>query len=353
MKIGFFYPEYYPVTSSASVHGFNIARRLVAKGHELLSATGDKNPECTKYNKSKLGMLELIRDADVLYVRVTDYFEHVAIWKMLRPFSLPVVWEINAPVEERYAFRDKDEHKIAALNSRRKFYARFVNTAICVSQNMQFYAQDFLKIRNSYYVPNGSDPEMFTPDDNEGRMRKSFNVLWAGNPALPQQAMHTMFDVASLMQNTDPGVKFIFISADRDYDFPQQDNIEVIKNVNYLNMPAHIKRADVCLCLYNNYDWSQWGFYNSPLKLFDYMSCAKPVIASRMGQIIEIIDEGVNGILTGDNPDEITTAIKKCRDDHTFARSLGENARGKIINQYNWDKAADKIEQVLLRTIKK
>ena len=43
MKIGFFYPPYYPVTASASVHGYKIAEELVNLGHTLLSCTNDEN----------------------------------------------------------------------------------------------------------------------------------------------------------------------------------------------------------------------------------------------------------------------------------------------------------------------
>jgi len=111
MKIGFFYPRYYPVTASASVHGYKIAKELVNRGHTLLSCTNDENPDCVKYPATKMGTCRLMKDADVLYIRLASYFEHVSMWKLVRPLSLPVIWEINAPLEERYAFDDGDKYR--------------------------------------------------------------------------------------------------------------------------------------------------------------------------------------------------------------------------------------------------
>ena len=38
-------------------------------------------------------------------------------------------------------------------------------------------------------------------------------------------------------------------------------------------------------------------FFGSPTKLFEYMAMARPVVASRLGQIADVIDDGTNGVL--------------------------------------------------------
>lgn len=354
MKIGFFYPEYYPLTSSASVHGYYIARELVKRGHKLLSAVNDKNPDCVQYPQTKAGMAGLVRDADILYVRLMSYFEHVALWKIMRPFSLPVIWEINAPLEEQWSLSDvsqQERNSLRRRNRNRRMFSRLVDAAVCVSDELVAYARDFLHIKDARCVPNGSDPELFqdnasTPFAKE-EDKNSFTVLWAGNPRLPWQAMPLMFEVAKKIKTIDAGIRFVFIGTDKQYAFPSENNISVATAIAYQDMPRYIRGADVCLCLYNRAGWSPCGFYNSPLKLFDYMAAAKPVIGSRLGQIAKVIRNGENGMLTDNAVEDIIAKILQCRQHPEQCRAMGQAARRDVLTYYNWGRAADQIDALL------
>ncbi|MFH1062931.1 MAG: glycosyltransferase family 4 protein [Candidatus Omnitrophota bacterium] len=362
MKIGFFYPEYYPVSASASVHGYQLARGLIDRGHKLLTCTDDRNPDCIQYPSTKLGCLTLMQDADILYIRLMSYFEHAVMWKFAKPFRLPVVWEINAPLEEQLVFATDSTkadlvEEIKAQNRKRRFYSCFVDGAICVSEEMRKYARNFLKIKNSYCVPNGSDPKLFNPNNSVQQRpetwKNKFIVLWAGNPALPQQAIQLMQTVARKIQDADRDIIFVFISSEPEFEFSQEENIAVLSEVNYLSMPSYINNADLCLCLYNSYEWSKYGCYISPLKLFDYMSCAKPVIASDMGQISTVIEDNVNGLLTDNKVDDIVAKILECKENPRKAESLGKQARKTVTDYYNWDRVVQQTEDVLLSRIRK
>ena len=362
MKIGFFYPEYYPVSASASVHGYQIARGLVRRGHKLLTCINDKNPDCVKYPPNRFGCLKMIRDADILYIRLMSYFEHTAIWKWVKPFHLPVVWEINAPLEEQLLFAGESDpteinNEIKIQNQKRRFYSFFVDGAICVSEEMRKYSQDVLRIKNTYFVPNGSDPQLFNPNNalqqKPAAWKNKFTVLWAGNPTLPQQAMELMYNVAKKIQEIDQDIMFVFISSEQGFEFPQEENIAVLSKVNYLSMPSYINNADLCLCLYNSYQWSKYGCYISPLKLFDYMACAKPVIASNIGQIASIIEDNINGMLTDNMIEDIIDKILDCKKNPKKAMDMGKHARKTIVDFYNWERVVRQTEDILMSRIKK
>ena len=88
-----------------------------------------------------------------------------------------------------------------------------------------------------------------------------------------------------------------------------QENVIILDQKKYSDMPPYIASADAGLCLYHNYRWNS-KFYFSPLKLFDYMACGLPVIATKLGQISEVIKNKMNGILVNDNDiDEIIENI--------------------------------------------
>lgn len=325
----------------------------------MLSCTGDKNPDCIQYPQTKQGMLRLIFDADVLYVRLMNYFERVALWRLPRLFSLPVIWEINAPLEEQYAVSAtalENEAKMKRHNQQRYFNAKFVDAAVCVSKANAVYAADFLRIKNTYVVPNASDPDLFGsgngPDRYKRKSSDEFIVLWAGNPQLAWQAMGLMFDTAKRIAELDAQIRFVFISAQDTDVFPKQDNVEVISAVGYNDMPRYILSADVCLALYNNYTWCPYGFYHSPLKLFDYMAAGKAVIASGLGQISEVISHGRNGFLTDNRVDDVVRLIMECKRNPQRCVQIGSAAREEALRYYNWDRVAAEVEDVLKRTKK-
>lgn len=360
MKIGFLYRPYYPVTSSSSVHGYEIAKGLVKRGHTLLSYLDDKNPDVISYPPNKFGAIRMAMDSDILYIRAVEYLEHCSLLKLVKPFSLPVVWEINAPVEEYYAIFPNDtkiDKKVKSLNRRRNFLAKFVDASICVSEILKNYSQNFLRIRDSYYVSNGSDLDVFS----EGKHRETFldnlneyyKVFWVGNPNFKWQGIDIIFEIAKKMYTIDKKVLFVFISTPSSVRFPVTNNVLALGQVNYLDLPNYLFSADLCLCLYKNYDWCKYGFYNSPLKLFDYMSAGKPIIATDMGQISTVIKNDSNGLLTDNNIEHIINKILELKKSPESAAQLGKNARQSVVDYFNWDRTVEQIEQVLVSKLKK
>ena len=360
MNIGFFYVPYYPLSMGRSVHGFNLVRGLKRRGHQILSCLGDGNPECINYDRTKRGALQVARASDVLYIRIAgrpvhSYLEKSTLLKLVRPFSLPVVWEVNAPVEElqgTYPPGPEREFLIKRENRKRKILSRLVDAGIGVSDVLKEYITTALGIKKAYAIPNASDPELFDPRSARetvlNRLPESFKIFWMGNASTPWQGIELMLDVARRMHQSDPDVIFILVTGDSLVTFPVLDNLLVLRQISYQDMPHYLASADLCLCLYKDYDWIEYGFYGSALKLFDYMAAGKPIIASDMGQISTVIREGVNGLLVDNNVQNIIDRILELKGDHEKRRLLGSNARNDVINFYNWDRVAEQTEAVLM-----
>jgi glycosyltransferase involved in cell wall biosynthesis len=72
-------------------------------------------------------------------------------------------------------------------------------------------------------------------------------------------------------------------------------------------------------------------FYFSPLKVFEYMAAGKAIVASRVGQIADILTGGYDGILTGPGDMEaLAAAIDRLILDIDLRHKLGNYAREKI-----------------------
>ena len=84
-----------------------------------------------------------------------------------------------------------------------------------------------------------------------------------------------------------------------------------------------------------------------PLALLQAMSCALPVVASRVGGIPDVVRPGVEGLLvdSADIPG-LTTALRTMTSDADRRRAMGERARERIISTYSLKVCVDKLLEV-------
>jgi glycosyltransferase involved in cell wall biosynthesis len=81
----------------------------------------------------------------------------------------------------------------------------------------------------------------------------------------------------------------------------------------------------------------QTPFFGSPTKLFEYMGLAKPIVASDLGQIGEVIEHGRSGLLCapGDVPG-MANAIRRLLTDEPLRARLAARALERATAEYGW-----------------
>jgi len=73
------------------------------------------------------------------------------------------------------------------------------------------------------------------------------------------------------------------------------------------------------------------------------MACGKAVIASKLGGIRNVIDNGVNGILIDPTKkEEFASSMLSLLDDKDKTTLIGQNAHNLIIESYSWEAMADR-----------
>jgi glycosyltransferase involved in cell wall biosynthesis len=91
-------------------------------------------------------------------------------------------------------------------------------------------------------------------------------------------------------------------------------------------------------------------FFGSPTKLFEYMAMARPVVASRLGQIASIIVDGENGLLVEPNDaDALAQTIERLANDAALRQRLGAAARQTVVEQYTWQHNAARVFEAMKR----
>ena len=83
--------------------------------------------------------------------------------------------------------------------------------------------------------------------------------------------------------------------------------------------------------------------FTFPIKLFEYMASCRPILATSLPSVSEILEDGVNAVLVEpDSAQVILDGIQKILGDPAFARRNSEREVSDVKN-YSWEGRAKKL----------
>ena len=88
-----------------------------------------------------------------------------------------------------------------------------------------------------------------------------------------------------------------------------------------------------------------------PTTLLEAMSCGCAVVSTKNCMIPEIIEHGVNGMISND-PKELRSFLEQLLSDEDMAKEMGENAQRTIYERFNLNSFAEKWNDIFYATIK-
>jgi glycosyltransferase involved in cell wall biosynthesis len=103
------------------------------------------------------------------------------------------------------------------------------------------------------------------------------------------------------------------------------------------DVPDLLAAVDVAVCCSD--------FEGTPLSVMEYMAAGKPVVATRVGGLPEMIDDGVHGLLfEKQNAHELARALARLLRDREERQRMGEHARERQRERFDLDGAARWLE---------
>ncbi len=124
-----------------------------------------------------------------------------------------------------------------------------------------------------------------------------------------------------------------------------ENAVEFAGWVSYAAVPDLLRSCDVALCILDPIERYVKAL---PVKLFEYMACGLPVIASNFPGIAQIITGVSCGALVNplDGVDDAFDQVMDWRAHPERARLLGENGRQAVLNRYNWESLLDELDDL-------
>jgi glycosyltransferase involved in cell wall biosynthesis len=119
------------------------------------------------------------------------------------------------------------------------------------------------------------------------------------------------------------------------------DKVIMIGQLAHCEVPPCLKAADV-LVLPNKKGNITSEYYTSPLKLFEYMASGRPIVASDLPSLREILNEKNSVLVNPNNPRALAEGIIKVLTNKLLAEKIAARALADVKN-YTWQKRAEKI----------
>jgi glycosyltransferase involved in cell wall biosynthesis len=86
------------------------------------------------------------------------------------------------------------------------------------------------------------------------------------------------------------------------------------------------------------------AFFGSPTKLFEYMAMGKGIVASRLGQIGDVLEDEKTALLVEPgNVIELSNAIQRLASSRVLRERLGASARKAAIERHTWSHNAARV----------
>lgn len=107
-------------------------------------------------------------------------------------------------------------------------------------------------------------------------------------------------------------------------------------------VPLYLAALDACAM---PFPWTEhFAWYASPVKLFEYMASGRPLVATDLPAVAEVVRDGVHALLAppGDVA-ALTAALRRLQFDADLRRRLAANARAEVMAHYTWDRRARRI----------
>lgn len=234
-----------------------------------------------------------------------------------------------------------------------KFLPKVVDTISASSHALKEKARQLGMPKDRIFLaPVGADLSLFHPSKSGEKIKKLHNIngyviIYSGQLEGASYA-ELLLKAVPLVQKVFPETKFIIVGGGQ--QLPSLKNLVKklgLSSVIFTGYVPHnlvteyIAAADIAVACFEENHVTQC---KSPLKIVEYLASGKPIVASSVGEVVQMIN-GCGILVEPGNYKELADQIIRLLSDENLRKELSKKARQRAEQQYNWSNTVEKIER--------
>jgi glycosyltransferase involved in cell wall biosynthesis len=371
MHILMFTSAFPPQVGGIQTHVPNLSRTLIKQGHEVkVVTTRQRN---TRALRARLDDIDVVRipfvrlpkTMTLQYLMIStgailwlhrrwraDLLHYHTFWPdVFTAFVLKHFMPTVYTVHESH-FLSMSEHR--KLHGRLRMALRPFNGIIAPSTELLQVARRFgVSRRSSAYIPNAVDSNKFSPNASNGVIRQQYGisqdtvVLLCPRRLVPKNGVNFFVKSLPHVMKEHNSVYALIIGdgPERSYlenlvrQMHLEDNVVFTGNVSNDQMPYFYVDSDIVILPSLKEATSIAGL--------EAMASGRPVIATAVGGLPEIVDDGVTGLLVPSrDPQALASAALRVIQCPELVSSMVQAARRRVEQEFSWDKVAQETVEV-------
>ncbi len=312
------------------------------------------------FGKSVLAHLSLHPDYDVVHFRnIWDGF-HIA--QIKKKFGYKTLFEVNglASIELKYHYPGIDTGLLAKIREQELATLHLSDAIICPSRVTRDYIASLgLNRKLVTVIPNGVSPSDFSASPLPSRTGREPVLLYIGTLA-DWQGLDIVIKALPKILEQQPAKLHIVgrgrsrqrkLLAKHIRKLGLEEHVIVQPPVPHHEIPALIAAADICVAPLglNDRNVTQGA---CPIKVLEYMAAGRPLLASNMPIVRELVREDVDALLFSPNdPDDLARQALALLNHMELSQRLADSASRRALTKFTWHESQKKLGRVYKRLV--
>jgi len=355
-------PQYYDMIVFCHLRWQFVYQRpqhIISRFSSTMKVLFIEEPIYDNYEKNEGNLMVITKTLHVLQPNVKD-IESIAdiLPHYVKNKTIPIGWFYSAsfsPLLEQLNFETvvydcMDELSLfkgapAHLINQEKYLMAYADIIFTGGKSLYESKKQFHS--NVYCFPSSVDEEHFAQALNG--IEIAADIANLPSPVIGYYGViDERIDLQLLQQTAQnrPDVSFVMIgplAKIEDNDLPKENNIHYLGMKSYNELPAYLKAFDIAMMPFALNDATK---YISPTKTLEYMAAGKPIISTKITDVVRDYSESVDLI---ENAEEFCNAIQSILNQKDLAM---ERSYDKILEKTSWDATANKMKSIIKKFAK-
>ena len=307
------------------------------------------------FGKSILSHLSLNSNYDVVHFR--NVWDGLHIGQNKKRLGYKTLFEVNGlpSIELKYHYPGLDPELLAKIKEQEIATLHLSDAIICPSNVTRDYIASLgLNRKLVTVIPNGVSASDFSPSalpDREGRV---LIMLYIGTLADWQGLDIVVRSLPKILERTRVRLHIVGRGRSRQRKLLSKQirklgvegSVSVQSAIPHHEIPALIADSDICVAPLglNDRNVTQGA---CPIKVLEYMAAGRPLLASNMPIVRELVREDVDALLfSPSDPDDLARQALVLLSDLELSNRLAHSASERALSKFTWHESEKKLGKV-------